>query len=70
MCLKAEVVLEVALLGVEAITYLRKGFFLVMQQITNTVSLLKFQQTVQFSSVIFKKAFQDITIKNIMFLQE
>ena len=33
--------------------------FLVMQQITNTVILLKFQQNVQFWSVIFKKAFQD-----------
>ena len=33
--------------------------FLVMQKITNTVILLKFQQNVQFLCVIFKKAFQD-----------
>ena len=33
--------------------------FLVMQKITNIVILLKFQQNVQFSYVIFKKAFQD-----------
>ena len=35
------------------------GFYLVMQQVTNTVSLLKFQTNVQVLSVILKKVFQD-----------
>ena len=43
------------LLFLFAVYYL---FLLLMQQITNTVSLLKFQYNVQFSSVIFRKAFQ------------
>ena len=33
--------------------------FLVMQHIANSVSLLKLQENVQFSSVIFKNVFQD-----------
>ena len=41
--------------------------FLVMQQITNTVSLLKFQSKVQFSSVTFKKSvLRSLQLKNIV----
>ena len=39
--------------------YLFIHLLLVMQQVRSTVSLLEFQQYVLFSSVIFKKAFQD-----------